>query len=189
VANQRPNAVRRAALELLGRGLSERQVQEALKARGITCSRGSLQNWRKGEESAGSAPKRTPRAPEPTPAPAAQASGTAVGAEPLSAVAPELELSEEELLHLPAQQLGQILIRVRERVVQEAGSSTLDHTVLGALMQVTERLTKALVLARPPTRIDPEKDPASLEARAAVLEKISRLVAKERAAAVAPQGA
>ena len=181
VANQRPDAVRRAALELLGEGLSEREVLKALESQGMQCSRGSLQNWRKTAGAAEPPPAqreaRTAAAPTaPLVAPPSQTAAAVVDA----------DLSDEHLLRLPVQELARMMIKIRDRFVREVESPELDHTVLGALMREAERAAKALVLARPPVRLDPEKDPSSLQAREAVLEKMRRLAAKEQSKRSAP---
>lgn len=193
VPNTRPNAAKNRARALLKKGLSEREVLAKLQAEGIRASKGSIGNWKR-EAASGAPPGQArPRvkkakpadpgeAPPPIPAPPGAASPAATD---------EWTLEGVDLVALPAELLERLGRKFAARIGAEVDLAVIDPQVLGALMRDYERISKALVLARPPVEKDPEKDPASLEMAAIAIGHVKRMIedvrkARAKAAAATP---
>lgn len=179
--NRRPTAAKARALELLGQGLSERDVVAKLGAEGIKVSKGSVGNWKaanappRSKVAAATEPPKTSRGPTPAD-------------DPPPAPADEWELPGVDLVHLPAELLERLGKKLAAKIGETLAAPLVDHDLLGALIRDHERVCKALVMARPPTAQDPEKDPANLEQAAVAIGHVKRMiedVRKRRALAVA----
>lgn len=181
--NRRPSAAKARALELLGQGLSERDVVAQLGREGIKVSKGSVGNWKASAPAA----KTPPKAPAPG---ARKVSGKASAPPEVPAKpADEWELPGVDLVHLPAELLERLGKKLAAKIGETLVASLVDHDLLGALIRDHERVCKALVQARPATVQDPEKDPANLEQAAVAIGHVKRMiedVRKRRAAAAAP---
>lgn len=186
MANRRPNATKARAIELLERGLSEREVLAALRAEGHSASAGSIHNWKaaSGSAKAASAPGcAAPSRPSSSPAVPASA-GAPLPADPCDELLPDTDL-----VHLPAELLERLARKFTLRIEQEVGAAGCDPQLLGGLMRDFERISKALVMARPPQAADPAKDPLNLEQAAIALGHVRRMIAEARQRRATPETA
>jgi len=160
--NRRPTAAKSRVLDLLMKGLSERQVMAAMEAEGCHVSKGTVSNWRR--EAIGKPVTATP--------PKART------AKPSSSSPPseEWELPGVDLVHLPAELLERLGKRLTRKITETIDSQVVDHELLGKLVQTHERIMKALVMSRPPAEHDPEKDPSNVEQAAIAVGHVRRMI-------------
>jgi hypothetical protein len=91
-----------------------------------------------------------------------------------------------DLVQLPAallEQLGQLFSK---RIAEALAKPAVDDQELGALFKYHGLVMKALVLARPPVALDPEKDPGNLEMAGVAIGQIRRMIADARKRRAAP---
>jgi hypothetical protein len=164
-------------------------VSEALAKEGITVSKSAIGAWATQARRAASARRPAPPRRRPATAPAsarpevqrpnpAEPAEDGSGAEELEGIDPT-SLDVAELLELD-RRTGRLL---RKSFKEKDQRSFLS------LAKFRLDLRKAICRLRPPPKIDPMNDPASLEAREAVLAKIRKMIENAEARSVSASGA
>lgn len=147
-----PDSVRTRACEL-GRTLGLDLVVSTLKAEGHKVGRATVGGWLKEARQAAQVGQGTRPASKPVTPPAAPA---------------PVELAGDlQVLEQLDRELGEMLTTARNE-----GDARLFATLIARRVE----LRKSMQAFRPPPKIDPDQDPTSLEARAAVRRRIEKMI-------------
>jgi hypothetical protein len=188
-------AAKSKALALVRSGLSPEAAAERLNREGLEVTPRTIRRWATGGPGSPTAgpPPRSPvpaRPPPAKPAKGPQGAKTEAGASAPGEAPPpspaDLEAEAAEVLDAADRahdRLDALHAKLTKRLDDELALETPNFQTLAPIAKLALEVAVTLNKTRPPVAIRPEDDPTNLEAGAALVERLEKLVADRGRAA------